>query len=132
MSTVLLTYHMDKLRAQAVGEICRALDISAVPVDESSHRAPIGLLSGHADLKRVYAAASDMNVQEEIPPIDEEMIVMSGFTKSQFDSLLDALREMGLRVGLKAVETETNQLWNGEMLQMELKSEREAFLKSKR
>ena len=54
---------------------------------------------------------------------------MSGFTKQQFDAFLDGLKEMSLHIGLKAVETPFNRNWSGEMLQAELKREREEFRK---
>ena len=64
--------------------------------------------------------------------IDEEMIVMCGLTKEQFNALLDGLRDMSLRVALKAVETPTNQSWSGRKLQAELKKERSAMEEMRR
>ena len=52
---------------------------------------------------------------------------MCGFTKPQFDNLLEMLKMAGLQIGLKAVETPVNQMWNGEVLQAELARERAAF-----
>ena len=42
-------------------------------------------------------------------------------------SFLSTLREQGLVIALKAIETDENRYWNGEMLQDELKKERESF-----
>ena len=64
-------------------------------------------------------------------PVREEMIVMCGLTKPQFDAFLDALRMAGIRIGLKAVETESNQMWSGSELQKELSRERQAFAKAR-
>ena len=44
---------------------------------------------------------------------------------------MEALKEMSVRIALKAVETPFNQYWTGEMLQAELKKEREAFRRQK-
>ncbi len=127
MAAKLLIYHMEEARRQILENLCRSMDIEPVKVDEISHRAPICILSGNADMKTLAAGAADPGSQMPSGPITEEMIVMCGFTKTQFDILLDSLKMAGLRIGLKAVETPTNSLWNGEMLQNELCREREAF-----
>ncbi|HCE73476.1 MAG TPA: hypothetical protein DEP67_03050, partial [Lachnospiraceae bacterium] len=59
--------------------------------------------------------------------IDEEMIIMAGFDDALLTSFLSTLREQGLVIALKAIETDENRYWNGEMLQDELKKERESF-----
>ncbi len=125
MAATLLIYHMEEDRLRILEGLCRSMEIRPVIVDEDSHRAPIGILSGSA---KTLSPDGMAQAQLSSPhPISEEMIVMSGFTKTQFDILLDALKMSGLRIGLKAVETPTNQTWSGEMLQEELAKEREAF-----
>lgn len=131
MAATLLIYHMEDDRRQILENLCRSMDIKPVHVDKGSHRAPICILSGHADMKALSANASASDQMTESGPIGEEMIVMCGFTKTQFDILLDALKMAGLRIGLKAVETPTNMFWNGEMLHNELAREREAFRQRK-
>lgn len=126
MAAKLLIYQMDEVRMQAVEGLCAALNIEPIRVDGSSYGAPVGLLTGSTDLRELSqgaGAAGQMSAQ----PLDEEMIVMSGFTQKQFNSLLAGLKESGLRIDLKAVETPTSRFWTGEMLQTELKQEREAF-----
>ena len=132
MAAKLLIYHMDEVRTQVLEGLCAALDIEPVRVDDSSYGAPVGLLSGTADLKELSAGAGTMAGQMSAEPVSEEMIVMSGFTEKQFNRLLDGLKETNLRIALKAVETPTSRYWTGEMLQSELKKEREAFLKQKK
>ena len=132
MAAKLLIYHMDEVRTQALEGLCAALDIEPVRVDASSYGAPVGLLSGTADLKELSAGAGAMAGQMSVQPVSEEMIVMSGFTEKQFNRLLDGLKETNLRIALKAVETPTSRYWTGEMLQSELKKEREAFLRQKK
>ncbi len=139
MAATVLIYHMEEDRRQILEGLCHSMDIRPVSVDAGSHHAPIGLLSGNADLKsftgsaagdrRSLAKAEGTQQETKVSPISEEMIVMCGFTRTQFDTLLDALKMAGLRIGLKAVETPTNQMWSGEMLQEELAREREAFRK---
>lgn len=126
MAAKLLIYQMDEVRMQAVEGLCAALNIEPVRVDGSSYGAPVGLLSGSTNLQELSQGAGVAG-QMSAQPLDEEMIVMSGFTQKQFNSLLAGLKESGLRIDLKAVETPTSRFWTGEMLQTELKQEREAF-----
>lgn len=132
MAAKLLIYHMEEVRRGAVEGLCGALGIEPVPVDDSSWGAPVGLLSGSADLRTLSQAAADTAGEAPGAGIDEEMIVMSGLSKEQFNALLDGLREMSLRVALKAVETPTNQSWSGRRLQAELKRERSAMEEMRR
>ncbi len=127
MAATLLIYHMEEDRRRILEGLCRSMDIRPVSVDESSHRAPVGILSGNADMKTLAQGAEELAETAASCPISEEMIVMCGFTKSQFEILLDSLKMTGMRIDLKAVETPTNQMWSGEMLQAELAREREAF-----
>ena len=124
MAAKLLIYHMEEARIQALEGLCEALGIQPVRVDETSHQAPVGLLTGTADPRKLMSSAA---AQVPSAPIDEEMIVMSDFTEKQFHALLDTLRESAFRIGLKAVETPVNMYWTGEMLQTELKNERQAY-----
>ena len=126
MAAKLLIYQMEEARMQALEGLCEALAVQSIRVDRASHRAPIGLLSGTADPKGLSAGAAGMAGRGAAEAIDEEMIVMSDFTQKQFYALLDGLKEISLKIGLKAVETPYNRYWTGEMLQAELKRERQA------
>ena len=128
MAAKLLIYHMDEVRMQAAEGLCAALGIQPVRTDASEAGIPIGLLTGSADIRTLGTLPADREMPEPAA-IDEEMVVVSGFTKQQFDAFLDGLKEMSLRIGLKAVETPFNRNWSGEMLQAELKREREEFRK---
>lgn len=132
MAARLLIYHMEESRRSGVEALCGALGIQPVPVEDSSWDAPVGLLSGSADLRTLAQAAGNAAGSVSGDGIDEEMIVMCGLTKEQFNALLDGLRDMSLRVALKAVETPTNQSWSGRKLQAELKKERSAMEEMRR
>ena len=132
MAARLLIYHMEESRRRGVEALCGALGIQPVPVEDSSWDAPVGLLSGSADLRILAQAAGNAAGSVSGDGIDEEMIVMCGLTKEQFNALLDGLRDMSLRVALKAVETPTNQSWSGRKLQAELKKERSAMEEMRR
>ncbi len=137
MAATVLIYHMEEDRRRILEGLCRSMGIRPLYVEEDSHRSPVGILSGNADVSALMKQAAgdssfpsgNMNDDSSVSsgPISEEMIVMCDFTKTQFDTLLEALKMAGLRIGLKAVETPTNQMWSGEMLQGELAREREAF-----
>lgn len=121
-----LIYHMEAWRQAALERLCLMMGIRAVPVPESMARCAIGVLSGVPD------RALDLPYVKGPAPIDEEMIVMAGFTEDLFNAFLAELRKRALRIELKAVQTETNLKWSGEMLQAELKREREVFRKMER
>ena len=130
MAAVLI-YHMEDARRQILEGLCRSMNITPVRVDEDAHRAPIGLLSGSVSLSALRGGMPGRGGSESgssCAPVREEMIVMCGFSKPQFDAFLEMLRMAGLKIGLKAVETPTNRMWNGEMLQNELARERETFM----
>ena len=123
-----LIYHMKEDRMRRLKEVCSSMGIRAVPVDREAERAPVGLLSGMLDPVKLARSASGQRQENRGPKeIDEEMIVMAGFTEQLFNSFLDRLKEKTLRIDLKAVQTETNLYWSGEMLQAELKRERELY-----
>ena len=125
---VLLIYHMDPSRQTALAAVCEALNIRARLADDSEGKVPIGLLTGSDNPLRVIKEAEKRTGKgTKEYSIDEEMIIMSGFDENLLSSFLRTIREQGLAVGLKAVETVENRYWNGEMLQDELKKEREAF-----
>lgn len=125
-----LVYHMDRVRLLALAQMSRAMNVRLVEVEETEYRAPIGLLTGNADMAALAAGAGEL-MNMDARPVDEEMIVMASFPEDLFYSFLQELHDMNLLIGLKAVETENNQSWSGEILQTELKRERAAFLKAK-
>ena len=124
-SPVLLIYHMQQPRQAALEAVCAAMKIRPVIVSDRDGRVPVGLLTRSENPIRVIREAERRGVYEGI--IDEEMIIMAGFDDALLTSFLSTLREQGLVIALKAIETDENRYWNGEMLQDELKKERESF-----
>lgn len=55
-----------------------------------------------------------------------QLLLMSNFTSPQLNAVLDALREAGVHVPLKAVVTKHNKTWSVLALLEELQREREA------
>ena len=61
--------------------------------------------------------------------IEDEMLVMKGFTSRRIDELLMAVRKAGLsRIDLKAVVTDSNAGWTFYQLYEEIKEERRQIL----
>jgi len=64
------------------------------------------------------------NVDEPLPVIPEQMLVMKDFTGSRIDTLLYQLRKAGVpKIDLKAIVTEHNCGWSFYKLYEELKEE---------
>jgi hypothetical protein len=124
-SPVLLIYHMQQPRQAALEAVCAAMKIRPVIVSDGDGRVPVGLLTRSENPIRVIREAERREAHEGV--IDEEMIIMAGFDDALLTSFLSTLREQGLLIALKAIETDENRYWNGEMLQEELKKERESF-----
>ena len=126
-ATVLI-YHMSEERMRMLKELCVSMGIRAAAVDRGMERAPVGLLSGLVNpVKLTQGASGRMKEVRGPQAIDEEMIVMAGFTEALFNDFLDRMKRIPLQIDLKAVQTETNLYWSGEMLQAELKRERELY-----
>ena len=70
----------------------------------------------------------EMKEEYDGPGFEDEMAVMAGFTSSQVDAFIYALRKKGVgRIDYKAVLTSTNQNWNSVTLFHEIKKEHEAM-----
>ena len=72
---------------------------------------------------------SESTIPTPSEPFSDEMLVMDGLDKVQFNGLLDGMRNLDARVGLKAVVTEQNLKWSPAKLHKELLAEREAMSK---
>lgn len=68
----------------------------------------------------------ESEIPEVLPVIEEEMLVMRGFTSRRMDELLMNLRKAGVpKIALKAVVTESNCGWSFYHLYEEIREERE-------
>ena len=73
--------------------------------------------------------SQDQN-QDQNPMIQDEVLVMHGFTSRRIDELLAAFRKAGVvKVELKAIVTETNAHWTFYHLYEEIKEEHERMTK---
>lgn len=79
----------------------------------------VGYLAG-------IAGFQEQEIPEVLPVIEEEMLVMRGFTSRRVDELLMNLRKAGVpKIALKAVVTESNCTWTFYHLYEEIKEEHE-------
>ena len=73
--------------------------------------------------------SQDQN-QDQHPMIQDEVLVMHGFTSRRIDELLAAFRKAGVvKVELKAIVTETNAHWTFYHLYEEIKEDHERMTK---
>lgn len=64
------------------------------------------------------------NFQKYAPVMDEEMLVLAGFTEERLEELLENLKKAGVpKINLKAIVTETNAQWTAYQLYEQLKEE---------
>lgn len=81
----------------------------------------IGWLTG---VEGVEKRELSENFQRYAPVLDEELMVMAGFTDGRLDELLENLKKAGVpKIRLKAIVTETNARWTVYQLYDQLKAE---------
>ena len=81
----------------------------------------IGFLVGMDGAKK--REGSD-GFQKYAPEMNEEMLVIAGFTEERLEELLDKLKKAGVpKINLKAIVTETNADWTVYQLYEQLKEE---------
>lgn len=123
MQETLLAFGVNAEKMKKIRGLCLEMGIRPVEVPADQLQAPLGLLAG----ARGWMNPAMMAGQREAGSMDEEMIVMAGFSQDLLELFLDRLRHAECSVSLKAVLTDQNAVWNGGMLQEELKQERAAF-----
>lgn len=91
----------------------------------------VGFLAGIDGYEE--SEASKMSETPEVMPVmEEEMLVMRGFTSRRMDELLLNLRKAGVpKIALKAVVTESNCEWTFYHLYGEIKEEHEKMKEHK-
>ena len=114
---LLLTYNLKPGTVAGLDRICQDLGIRVRRVDHNEYALPIGALAGIPVARPSNAEAA------AAPPFDDEMLVMCHILSDELDALLKAMREGGVRIGLKAVLTPVNVLWNSTDLHSELARE---------
>lgn len=112
---LLLTYNLKPGTAAGVDKVCRDLGIRVRGVQRDEYALPIGALAGIPVARPSSAQAATA------PLFDDEMLVICHMLSSELDAFLQAMREAGMPpIGLKAVLTPVNVLWNSTDLHSEL------------
>lgn len=68
---------------------------------------PVGALAGIAGFEKSGKPAAS----EATSVLQDEMLVLCGFTEARLDALLQGMRRSGIRIALKAILTEHNCGW---------------------
>lgn len=118
MGAKILLYHAGEEKQKKIKSAVALMGISVELLDESNLGQQLGKLAGSEE----YQTAEDQPWEADLP--QEEVLIMCGFTKVQFDLLMNMFRHGKLpKIALKAMLTETNQNWPLGKLIGELKAE---------
>ena len=121
MKKMVLVYNFSGERLSGVKRSLAPMKVIVKEVDKASFGEKIGCLIGAEGYAPTGAAAEDF---------EEELLVMSGFNRTDIERLIIALRKNGVgRVALKAIVTNTNIDWNGHELYHAVKADHEEMQK---
>lgn len=112
-----LMYNLEGEAARKLASVLAPLGLRVRQVAPEQYGAPLALL-----------AAGRGERGEAAPPLGEPMLVFCGVAEGTLDRALAALRRPDVpRVGLKAVLTPSNAMWDARRLHAALAEERQAF-----
>lgn len=120
--TILLFNITDKTKYANILKVAMPLKVRIKKVDIEDYLQPIGYLAGKKEIASVPE-------KYEGTEFDEEMLLISDFTDTMLNQLLNALRKSAVRINFKAVMTQTNEKWNPIQLYEELSKEHEQLNK---
>ena len=137
---IVLLYHIeDEEKAKRLKRVLLLMGVKIRMVSLEQYHLPIkDLINGQsgeitkeetANLMDCVKTQDTDGAENEKESIQEEMMVMYGFSGNRLDELLNALRKNQSRINLKAILTETNKEWSSYVLYQELKKEHEMMQK---
>ncbi len=137
---IVLLYHIeDEEKAKRLKRVLLLMGVKIRMVSPEQYHLPIkDLINGQsgeitkeetANLMDCVKTQDTDGAENEKESIQEEMMVMYGFSGNRLDELLNALRKNQSRINLKAILTETNKEWSSYVLYQELKKEHEMMQK---
>ncbi len=119
--TVLLFNIQDQGRVRTLKKILMLMKVRVKIVDKKDYLQSVGYLAG----------IKELNVEGDVyegDELEEEMMLMSGFSSNQIDYLLAGMRKERLsKINYKAVLTPMNASWTVLQLYEELKKEHESI-----
>lgn len=110
----ILYYAKDPAKAKHLKRMAEIRGIGFREVLPEETGLTVGYLAGWPGFSKVLA---------EPIPIDEEIMVMTGFSPQEMDEFLKLMRSVYMSVDLKAVVTPSNSLWSFGKLAEELELE---------
>ncbi|MGN0621649.1 MAG: DUF3783 domain-containing protein [Porcipelethomonas sp.] len=119
VSKVLAGYMLDEVNREALDKFCREKKIEFRAFGREAAGKKVGFIAGFSGF--------DSENCSEISAPEEECLVISGFSGSEMDRLLNQLRNSNIKIDLKCVVTAYNQNWTVSELISELKKEHEAM-----
>lgn len=125
MKETILLYNLktDKIK-NTIKMICVSQGIRIRTVEPEQYGIPVGILAGGTAKQQ-----EEYQEKSELPEaFEDEMLVFAFLTNKKLDHFLTALRKHKVpRIGLKAVLTEHNAVWNSVTLHDELCKEEKAM-----
>ena len=122
MKKTVLLFNFDENRLPLVKRAVMPLKTGIKVVDKKDFNQVLGYLAEISGFQVIEGEAEET--------FDDEMLVMSGFTRNDIDELIRSLKKHGVgRVDLKAIVTPTNSLWDCVRLYKAVKADHETMHK---
>lgn len=129
MKEMVLLYNLNGEKAKNIKRVLLLLGIRAKSVTEDVYGEKLGVLADMLTKEEAQNVKIDVepekeDVTEENVRFTEEMLVMCGFSNERVDRFLMEMRKQKVeKIGLKAVLTPYNALWDSYELYRELRKE---------
>ena len=122
MKKTVLLFNFDENRLPLVKRAVMPLKTGIKVVEKKNFNQVLGYLAEISGFQVIECEAEET--------FDDEMLVMSGFTRNDIDELIRSLKKHGVgRVDLKAIVTPTNSLWDCVRLYKAVKADHEEMHK---
>ena len=122
MKKTVLLFNFDENRLPLVKRAVMPLKTGIKVVEKKNFNQVLGYLAEISGFQVIEGEAEKT--------FDDEMLVMSGFTRNDIDELIRSLKKHGVgRVDLKAIVTPTNSLWDCVRLYKAVKADHEEMHK---
>ena len=122
MKKTVLLFNFDENRLPLVKRAVMPLKTGIKVVEKKNFNQVLGYLAEISGFQVIEGEAEET--------FDDEMLVMSGFTRNDIDELIRSLKKHGVgRVDLKAIVTPTNSLWDCVRLYKAVKADHEEMQK---
>ena len=122
MKKTVLLFNFDENRLPLVKRAVMPLKTGIKVVEKKNFNQVLGYLAEISGFQVIEGEAEET--------FDDEMLVISGFTRNDIDELIRSLKKHGVgRVDLKAIVTPTNSLWDCVRLYKAVKADHEEMHK---